>query len=315
MPKPVVARSVEDIIKARGVKPVLSPNLAVLSTLEALQVKKLLFIGVGCQVMAVRSIEKYLGLEKLYVLGTNCTDNGRRETLDKFLKAATTRPEEALHYEFMTDFKVHIKHLDGTYEKKPYFCLPANDLSDVIAPSCFSCFDYTNSVADLVVGYMAVPFSGKENMDQHLQYALVRNERGKELLDSVQERLEIQPTVTAGDRRSLVMQTVISDDEAKMGNAPEPAPLFVGNMIAWILNVLGRLGIAPRGLEFAKYSIEYHYIRNYLYVMRNWSPSRASQHIPSFVKAIVRKYNAGGEIDARLRLPKPKHVPKAFPKR
>lgn len=92
-PKPVVARTVEDILKARGVKPCLSPNLEVLSTLEALQVKKLLFIGVGCQVQAVRSIEKHLGLEKLYVMGTNCTDNGRRETLDKFLTAATSRPQ------------------------------------------------------------------------------------------------------------------------------------------------------------------------------------------------------------------------------
>lgn len=49
-PKPMVALCVEDILKARGVKPVLSPNLDVLATVEALQVKKLLFIGVGCQV-------------------------------------------------------------------------------------------------------------------------------------------------------------------------------------------------------------------------------------------------------------------------
>lgn len=34
------------------------------------------------QVQALRSIEKHLGLEKLYVLGTNCVDNGRRGTLE-----------------------------------------------------------------------------------------------------------------------------------------------------------------------------------------------------------------------------------------
>ncbi len=69
-------------------------------------VKRLLFIGVGCQVQAVRSIEPYLGLDKLYVLGTNCVDNGRRATLDKFLAAASTRPKDVLHYEFMQDYKV-----------------------------------------------------------------------------------------------------------------------------------------------------------------------------------------------------------------
>ena len=45
-----MARTPEDILKARGVKPTLSPNLNVLATVEALDVKRLLFIGVGCQV-------------------------------------------------------------------------------------------------------------------------------------------------------------------------------------------------------------------------------------------------------------------------
>ena len=46
----LVARCKEDILKAKGVKPTLSPNLNTLATVEALDVKKLLFIGVGCQV-------------------------------------------------------------------------------------------------------------------------------------------------------------------------------------------------------------------------------------------------------------------------
>lgn len=31
------------------------------------------------QVQALRSIEPYLNLDKLYVLGTNCVDNGPRK--------------------------------------------------------------------------------------------------------------------------------------------------------------------------------------------------------------------------------------------
>lgn len=52
---------------------------------------------------------------------------------------------------------MHLKHLDGHFEYVPYFSLPSNELNDVIAPSCYSCFDYTNALADVVVGYMAVP--------------------------------------------------------------------------------------------------------------------------------------------------------------
>ncbi|GLJ40977.1 hypothetical protein SUGI_0848240, partial [Cryptomeria japonica] len=147
MPQPVVARTPEEILAAKGVKPTLSPNLNTLAVVEALGVKRLLFCGVGCQVQALRAVEQYLGLEELYVLGTNCVDNGPRKGLDKFLKAASNSPETVLHYEFMQDYKVHLKHLDGHIEEVPYFCLPADELTDVIAPSCYSCFDYTNALA------------------------------------------------------------------------------------------------------------------------------------------------------------------------
>lgn len=36
------------------------------------------------------------------------------------------------------------------------------------APSCYSCFDYTNACADLVVGYMGVPYQNTD-MTNHLQ--------------------------------------------------------------------------------------------------------------------------------------------------
>lgn len=51
---------------------------------------------------------------------------------------------------WLQDYRVHLKHMDGHFEHVPYFSLPANDLTDVIAPSCYSCFDYPNALADLV---------------------------------------------------------------------------------------------------------------------------------------------------------------------
>jgi hypothetical protein len=44
------------------------------------------------------------------------------------------------------------------------------------------------------------------------------------------------------------------------------------------------LQIGPKGIEFAKYSIDYHYIRNFLYVNRHMGPARAARHIPGFGK-------------------------------
>ncbi|KDO55728.1 hypothetical protein CISIN_1g011872mg [Citrus sinensis] len=274
-PRPVLARTPEEVLAAKGVKPTLSPNLNTLALVEAAGVKRLLFCGVGCQVQV---------------------DNGTREGLDKFLKAASSEPETVLHYEFMQDYKVHLKHLDGHIEEVPYFCLPANDLVDVIAPSCYSCFDYTNALADLVVGYMGVPKYTGISMTQHPQYITVRNERGKEMLSLVKNLLEITPTISSGDRRPFVMETVKADDNAKMGRGPsQPAPKFVGNLIAFFINLVG-----PKGLEFARYSLDYHTIRNYLHVNRAWGKKRADKHMPSYAKKIVEMYNQNGQIDQML---------------
>ncbi|KAI9119306.1 hypothetical protein K1719_009981 [Acacia pycnantha] len=176
-------------------------------------------------ISALRSVEQHLNLEKLYVLGTNCVDNGTREGLDKFLKAASDTPETVLHYEFMQDYKVHLKHLDGHIEEFLISSTPQMSLRvDVIAPHATGkiCFDYTNALADLVVGYMSVPKYSGVSMTQHPQYVTVRNERGREML-------------------SL---------------------------------------IGPKGLEFGRYSLDYHTICNYLYVNRAWGKERADRHMP-----------------------------------
>ena len=45
------------------------------------------------------------------------------------------------------------------------------------------------------------------------QYVTVRNERGREMLDLVRQRLIVTPTSASGDRKPFVLQTVQSDDE------------------------------------------------------------------------------------------------------
>ena len=103
----------------------------------------------------------------------------------------------------------------------PYFSLPANDLVDVIAPSCYSCFDYVNGLADVTVGYMGVPYLDTP-MDKHPQARTdSRNARGREMVDLIRDDLDITPSMSSGDRRAFVMQTVVADDEAKLGRGPE----------------------------------------------------------------------------------------------
>ncbi|MCZ0900952.1 Coenzyme F420 hydrogenase/dehydrogenase, beta subunit C-terminal domain, partial [Microcoleus sp. HI-ES] len=152
------------------------------------------------QIQALRTVEKKLGLEKLYVLGTPCVDNVSRAGLQKFLDTTSRSPETVVSYEFMQDFNVHFKHEDGSEEKVPFFGLNTKELKDVFAPSCLSCFDYVNSLADLVVGYLGAPFGW--------QWIVVRNDTGQEMLDLVTDQLNTQPVMSKGNRKEAVQQSI-----------------------------------------------------------------------------------------------------------
>lgn len=269
-PMPVIARTPEDILAARVNKPTLSPNLSVLEQIEQSGMKRLLVIGVGCQIQALRAVEKELGLEKLYVLGTPCVDNVTRAGLQKFLDTTSRSPDTVVYYEFMQDFKVHFKHEDGSTETVPFFGLKTNQLKDVFAPSCMSCFDYVNSLADLVVGYMGAPFGW--------QWTVVRNDTGQEMLDLIADQLETQPVNSVGDRHQAVQQSIPAYDKGVT------LPMWAAKLMGVFIERIG-----PKGLEYARFSIDSHFTRNYLYVKRNY-PEKLEAHVPAFAKKIVSQY-------------------------
>ena len=269
-PQIVIARSPAEVLAAKVNKPTLSPNLSVLEEVEKSGMKRLLVIGVGCQIQALRAVEKSLGLEKLYILGTPCVDNVSREGLKKFLETTSRSPETVVHYEFMQDFRVHFKHEDGSAELVPFFGLKTNQLKDVFAPSCMSCFDYVNSLADLVVGYMGAPFGW--------QWIVVRNETGREMLELIKDQLDVQAVNSEGDRKNAVQQSIPAYDKAVT------LPMWAAKLMGVVIEKIG-----PKGLEYARFSIDSHFTRNYLYVRRNY-PEKLAAHVPEFAKKIIAQY-------------------------
>ncbi|MBC1197512.1 Coenzyme F420 hydrogenase/dehydrogenase, beta subunit C-terminal domain [Microcystis aeruginosa BLCCF158] len=269
-PQPILARTTEEILAAKVNKPTLSPNLSVLEEIEKSGMKRLLVIGVGCQIQALRAVEKKLGLEKLYVLGTPCVDNVTRSGLQKFLETTSRSPETVVHYEFMQDFRVHFQHEDGSIEMVPFFGLKTNKLKDVFAPSCMTCFDYVNSLADLVVGYMGAPFGW--------QWIVVRNDTGKEMLELVKDQLNTQDVMSSGDRKQAVQNSIPAYDKGVT------LPMWAAKMMGVVIEKIG-----PKGLEYARFSIDSHFTRNYLYVKRNY-PEKLAAHVPEYAKKIVEQY-------------------------
>ena len=163
-PAPVLCRTADEVLQGRRVKPSLCPSLAILDEVAADQsLRRLLFCGVGCAVQALRSLgaadkqsaEQALGLDSLFVLGTHCVDNS--PTPKRALEFVSTLPSvgeerasSVVAYEFMSDFRVHARVRDGAggeeAVKDAYMTLPPKIGIPSIAPSCFSCFDYTNGL-------------------------------------------------------------------------------------------------------------------------------------------------------------------------
>lgn len=269
-PQPLLARTPAEVLAARVNKPTLSPNLSVLDEIPAQGIRRLLAIGVGCQIQALRTVQDKLGLDSLYVLGTPCVDNVSRSGLQKFLDTTSRSPSTVVHYEFMQDFRIHFKHEDGSIEKVPFFGLNTKELKEVFAPSCLSCFDYVNGLADLVVGYMGAEFGW--------QWIVERNQTGRQLLDLVRDELDFTDVVESGARKAAVQQGITAYDKSVT------LPMWVAKAMGIVIEKIG-----PRGLEYARFSIDSHFTRNYVYVQRNY-PGKLDRHVPAYAKKIVSQY-------------------------
>jgi coenzyme F420-reducing hydrogenase beta subunit len=293
-PVPLIAKTVDDVLRGRRVKPSLAPSLKVLDQIQAdPSIRRLLFCGVGCAVQAFRAVEKELNLDQVYVLGTNCADNSPTpQAAQNFIRQGLqVDSHDVLGYEFMQDFQVHLK-TEKSYTKIPYFTLQGSIAENSIATSCLACFDYTNGLADVVVGYMGAPLTGNGQMDQSYQTVTIRNVKGAQMVETAISRNYLQQVgdVTgSGSHEKLATSTVASDSIVlKMTGQPVPEqgmPMMLGKVLAAVLGYIG-----PKGVHFARYSIDYHILRNYLHILHEWGPEKAEQHMPQHSKDIVRHY-------------------------
>lgn len=145
-----------------------------------------------------------------------------------------------------------------------------------------------------VVGYMGAPLEkAKARMDQSYQTLSVRNQRGAEMVETAiaANRLEFGEVATGhGNHEKMSTLTVQSDSIVQSivgGKVPESGmPIWLGEILAFILNKF----VSPRGINFGRYSIDYHLLRNYLHMVDVWGEERTLQSMPLFAKQIVRHY-------------------------
>ncbi|MEM9796243.1 MAG: Coenzyme F420 hydrogenase/dehydrogenase, beta subunit C-terminal domain [Pseudomonadota bacterium] len=275
-PVPVIVTDPADMAQVRGMRMGYAPLLALLEPVMAQGHRRVGVIGIPCQVHALRAIEAELGLERLLVIGTPCSDNTTTEKFHVFLARLTDRPETVTYLEFRADYRVEMRFKDGSRRLTPFLQLPLSDLPDDFFPlTCRTCTDYTNRLADITVGYMA---------GDGEQWVIVRNPLGQAMLDRLDGRIRLSRLTTGGKRAGAVKGFAANTERAAGGLPLRRMPGWLRPIVAWLQPRIG-----PRGLEFARARVEMKAIETILH-LRRAAPHRMRHMVPDHVWRLAEPY-------------------------
>ncbi len=275
-PQPALVTYPADMAQARGMRMGYAPLLALLEEARAQGFGKLAVIGIPCQIYALRALEAQLGLDRLYVIGTPCSDNTTTENFHHFLSLLDENPDTITYLEFRADFRVELRFADGSQRLIPFLSLPISELpSDFFPLTCRTCVDYTNSLADITVGYMG---------GTGAQWLLVRNTRGAEMLEGLGDRIVLSAPDSRGKRASAVKGFIANTARAAGGLPLRRMPDWLRPLVSWLQPRIG-----PRGLEFARARVEMKAAETILHLRRE-APAKMKNMIPDHVWNIAAPY-------------------------
>jgi coenzyme F420 hydrogenase subunit beta len=262
-----------------------SPLLALLEPAAAAGHRRIAVIGIPCQVHALRAIEAELGLDRLLVIGTPCSDNTRLDNFHAFLARLTDRPRDVTYLEFRADYRVEMRFADGAIRHIPFLKLPLSDLPPDFFPlTCRTCTDYANRLADITVGYMG----GDGD-----QWVIVRNERGRAMLEALGDDVTLRPLTSRGRRKAAVEGFAANVERAAGGLPLRRMPDWLRPIVAWLQPRIG-----PRGMEFARARLEMKAVETILH-LRRAAPGRMKHMVPDHVWRLAAAYGLHPEEGER----------------
>ncbi|MFN3825185.1 MAG: Coenzyme F420 hydrogenase/dehydrogenase, beta subunit C-terminal domain [Pseudorhodobacter sp.] len=292
-PLPVIVTDPAAMAACRGMRMGYAPLLALLEPARAAGHRRIAVIGIPCQIYALRALEAELGFDRIFVIGTPCSDNTTTENFHRFLALLDDRPETVSYLEFRADFRVEMRFDDGRPDRLvPFLKLPISKLpADFFPMTCKTCVDYTNRLADITVGYMGG--SGD-------QWVIVRNARGADMLAGL-KGLVTRPLQDRGNRVSAVKGFMANVARAAGGLPLRAMPDWARPIVAWLQPRIG-----PKGLEFARARVEMKAVETVLH-LRRAHPARVKNMVPAHVWRVLDRYGLrpGPDEAPKPRIDKP----------
>jgi len=152
-PKPVIARTPDEILSCVGSKYTISPTLITYrEAIRELKLEKLAFVGVPCQINAVRKLQLSSPLSDVYgkfklIIGLYCLSNYTYDLLKTFVQGELGIPLSAVKKFDVSNGDFYVYKKDGLVKQ-----VPIGKTNQFKWSSCQYCKDYSAELADIAVG-------------------------------------------------------------------------------------------------------------------------------------------------------------------
>ena len=152
-PKPVIARSASEILSCAGSRYTVAPTLSIYNkAVNEFKLEKLAFVGMPCQIQAVRKLQLSSPLSKEYgkftlIIGLYCYSNYSYDLIDTFIQGELGITLSNVKKIDVSHGKFYI-YMNNTSIKE----VPIKELKKYNWESCKYCKDYAAEIADISVG-------------------------------------------------------------------------------------------------------------------------------------------------------------------
>ncbi|MFX1499916.1 MAG: Coenzyme F420 hydrogenase/dehydrogenase, beta subunit C-terminal domain [Promethearchaeota archaeon] len=152
-PKPIIARSSNEILSCTGSKYTITPTLSTYKdAIDDLKLKKLAFVGMPCQIQAVRKLQLFSPLSEVYgkftlIIGLFCFSNYSYDLMKLFVQGELGVSLSNVKKIDISRGRFYVYTNNGSIKD-----VPLEETKKYNWSSCQYCKDYSAEFADISVG-------------------------------------------------------------------------------------------------------------------------------------------------------------------
>ena len=157
-PQPIVARTSDEILSCAGSKYTIAPSVVTYKdAVYDLKLKSLAFVGMPCQIRAVRKLQLLSPLSEEYgkfklIIGLYCSSNYSYDLMKLFVQGELRVPLSKVTKIDISGGKFKVFTNNGLTKE-----VPIKETKKYYWPSCQFCKDYSAEFADISIGSVGAP--------------------------------------------------------------------------------------------------------------------------------------------------------------